>query len=51
VRDVGEVDANSALPIRKDSPMSHLRVLSLRIGVTAALVLAALPAAGWKWGG
>ena len=30
--------------------MQHLRVLSLRIGVTAALVLAALPAAGWKWG-
>ncbi len=31
--------------------MQHLRVVSLRIGVTAALVLAALPAAGWKWGG
>jgi len=31
--------------------MQHLRVLSLRIGVTAAFVLAALPAAGWKWGG
>ncbi len=31
--------------------MSNLRVLSLRIGVAAALVLAALPAAGWKWGG
>jgi hypothetical protein len=31
--------------------MQHLRVLSLRIGVTAALVLAALPVAGWKWGG
>jgi hypothetical protein len=31
--------------------MQHLRVLSLRIGVTVALVLAALPAAGWKWGG
>jgi hypothetical protein len=31
--------------------MSHLRVLSIRIGVTGALVLAALPAAGWKWGG
>ena len=31
--------------------MSHLHVLSRRIGVTAALVLAALPAAGWKWGG
>jgi hypothetical protein len=31
--------------------MSQLRVLSLRIGVTAVLVLAALPAAGWKWGG
>ena len=30
--------------------MSNLRVLSLRIGVSAALVLAALPAAGWKWG-
>ena len=38
-------------PIRKDPSMPHLRVLSLRIGVTAALVLAALPAAGWKWGG
>jgi hypothetical protein len=34
-------------PIRKDTGMSHLRILSLRIGVTAALVLAALPAAGW----
>jgi hypothetical protein len=44
-------DANSALlPIRKDPSMQHLRVLSLRIGVTAALVLAALPVAGWKWG-
>jgi hypothetical protein len=31
--------------------MPHLRVLSIRIGVAAALVLAALPAAGWKWGG
>jgi hypothetical protein len=31
--------------------MQHVRVLSFRIGVTAALVLAALPAAGWKWGG
>jgi hypothetical protein len=31
--------------------MSNLRVLSLRIGVSVALVLAALPAAGWKWGG
>jgi hypothetical protein len=30
--------------------MSNLRVLALRIGVSAALVLAALPAAGWKWG-
>jgi hypothetical protein len=30
--------------------MSNLRALALRIGVTAALVLAALPAAGWKWG-
>ena len=30
--------------------MSNLRVLALRIGVTAALVLAALTAAGWKWG-
>ena len=30
--------------------MSNLRVLALRIGVTSALVLAALPAAGWKWG-
>ncbi len=38
-------------PIRKDTRMSQLRVLCLRIGVTAALVLAALPAAGWKWGG
>jgi len=31
--------------------MKHLRVLSLRIGVTAVLVFAALPVAGWKWGG
>jgi hypothetical protein len=38
-------------PIRKEPSMQHLRVLSLRIGVTAALALAALPAAGWKWGG
>jgi len=38
-------------PDPKGTSMPHLRVLSLRIGVTAALVLAALPAAGWKWGG
>ncbi len=31
--------------------MSHLRVLSIRFAVAGALVLAALPAAGWKWGG
>jgi hypothetical protein len=31
--------------------MSNFRVLSLRLAAAAALVLAALPAAGWKWGG
>ena len=38
-------------PIRKDMSMPHLRLLALRFGVTAALVFAALPAGGWKWGG
>ena len=45
------VDAVSALPEPKGLTVSNFRVLALRIGVSAALVLAALPAAGWKWGG
>jgi len=31
--------------------MPRLRVTGIRLGVATALVLAALPAAGWKWGG
>ena len=31
--------------------MQHLRVLGIRIGIAAALVAAALPVGGWKWGG
>lgn len=31
--------------------MLHVRALSLRFALAAALALAALPAGGWKWGG
>jgi hypothetical protein len=30
--------------------MPHLRALSIRLSLVAALALAALPAGGWKWG-
>jgi hypothetical protein len=30
--------------------MTQLRALSIRLAVAGALVLAALPAGGWKWG-
>lgn len=31
--------------------MSTLRALGFRLAITATLVVAALPAGGWKWGG
>jgi hypothetical protein len=31
--------------------MQHLRVIGIRLGIAAALVAAALPVGGWKWGG
>lgn len=31
--------------------MQHLRVIGIRLAVAGALVLAALPVGGWKWGG
>lgn len=31
--------------------MPTLRALGLRLALTGTLVLAALPAGGWKWGG
>jgi hypothetical protein len=30
--------------------MQHLRVIGIRLGIAAALVAAALPVGGWKWG-
>jgi len=49
----------ASLPIRVEVNRKHLeridtmpqlRPLAVRIAVSATLVLAALPAAGWKWG-
>ena len=31
--------------------MQHLRVIGIRLAIAAALVAAALPVGGWKWGG
>ena len=30
--------------------MPHVRTLAIRLTVAGALVLAALPVGGWKWG-
>jgi hypothetical protein len=30
--------------------MPHVRTLAIRLAVAGALVLAALPGGGWKWG-
>jgi hypothetical protein len=31
--------------------MQHLQVIGIRVAIAAALVAAALPVGGWKWGG
>jgi len=40
-------------PISPKGPpsMQHLRVIGIRLSIAAALVAAALPVGGWKWGG
>ncbi len=47
-------DSNGVLPpITPKGPptMQHLRVIGIRLSIAAALVAAALPVGGWKWGG
>jgi len=51
---VRRADSNGVLPpITPKGPptMQHLRVIGIRLSIAAALVAAALPVGGWKWGG